>query len=97
MHTGLVINGVQAYNKNMARGWESKSVEAQIDMAQTARANAPMKTLSPEALDRIRRKESLSLSRTRVVREMEAAQNPRYRAVLGKALADLEAQLKILK
>jgi len=81
----------------MARGWESKSVEAQIDMAQTARANAPMTKLSPEALDRIRRKESLSLSRTRVVREMEAALNPRYRAVLGKALADLEAQLKILK
>jgi hypothetical protein len=78
----------------MARGWESKSVEAQIDMAQVARANAPMTTtLSPEALVQIRRRESLSLSRTRVVREMEAAQNPRYRAVLGKALADLDAQL----
>jgi hypothetical protein len=82
----------------MARGWESKSIEAQIDMAQTARAVAPMTTtLTPEALVQIRRRESLSLSRTRVVREMESAQNPRYKAVLGKALADLDAQLEILK
>jgi hypothetical protein len=82
----------------MARGWESKSVEAQIDMAETARAAAPMTTtLTPEALAQVRRRESLSLSRTRVVREMESAQNPRYKAVLGKALADLDAQLKILK
>jgi hypothetical protein len=28
-----------------------------------------------------------------VVRELKAAQNPRYKAVLNKALADLEAQL----
>jgi hypothetical protein len=85
----------------MARGWESKSVEAQIDMAAAANgsavATARAKELTQEALDRIRRREGLSLSRTRVVREMEAAQNPRYKAVLGKALADLEAQLKILK
>ena len=33
------------------------------------------------------------MSRTRVVRELENAQNPRYQAVLSKALADLDAQL----
>jgi len=81
----------------MARGWESKSVEAQIDMAGAGRATAPVKQLTPEALAQIRRKESLILSRTRVVREMESAQNPRYKAVLSKALADLDAQIKILK
>jgi hypothetical protein len=82
----------------MARGWESKSVESQIDMAATAAATATarVKQLTPEALDRIRRREGLNLSRTRVVRELETAQNPRYKAVLGKALADLDAQLKIL-
>jgi hypothetical protein len=79
----------------MARGWESKSVEAQIDMA--ARAAATAKQLTPEAIDQIRRKESLILSRTRVVRDIESARNPRYKAVLGKALADLDAQLKILE
>jgi hypothetical protein len=81
----------------MARGWESKSVEAQIDMAAVARATRPVKQLTPEALVQIRRKESLILSRTRVVREMESAQNPRYKAVLSKALADLDAQLNTLK
>jgi hypothetical protein len=81
----------------MARGWESKSVEAQIDMAADARAAATAKQLTPEAIDQIRRKESLILSRTRVVRDIESARNPRYKAVLGKALADLDAQLKILE
>ncbi|HXK07049.1 MAG TPA: hypothetical protein VMS37_31930 [Verrucomicrobiae bacterium] len=81
----------------MARGWESKSVEAQIDMAQAASAVAEGKKLTPEALAQIRKKEGLLLSRTRVIREMESAQNPRYKAVLGKALADLDAQLKNLE
>jgi hypothetical protein len=36
------------------------------------------------------------MSRTRVVRDLENAQNPRYRIVLRKALADLDAQLSTL-
>jgi len=80
----------------MARGWESKSVEAQIDMAEHRSAAAPAKALSPETLELLRRKESLLMSRTRVVRDLENAQNPRYKAVLSKALADLDAQLTTL-
>jgi hypothetical protein len=77
----------------MARGWESKSVEAQIDMAK-AHDSAPRKNiLTPEALSAIRLRESILLSRTRVVRDLESAQNPRYKAVLTKALADLDAKL----
>ena len=77
----------------MARGWESKSVEAQIDMAEAQRNAVPQKAPSPESLDLIRKKETILLSRIRVVRELGAAQNPRYRAVLSKALADLDAKL----
>ncbi len=77
----------------MARGWESKSVEAQIDMAEVRRSAPSDKTPSPESIDLIRQKETISLSRTRVARELESAQNPRYRAVLNKALADLDAKL----
>uniref|UniRef100_Q025L7 Uncharacterized protein n=1 Tax=Solibacter usitatus (strain Ellin6076) TaxID=234267 RepID=Q025L7_SOLUE len=80
----------------MARGWESKSVEAQIDMAETRSAAAQAKVLSQETLDLLRKKESLLMSRTRVVRDLENAQNPRYKAVLSKALADLDAQLTTL-
>jgi len=77
----------------MARGWESKSVEAQIDAAENHRGASPENAPSPEQLELIRKRETIVLSRTRVVRELESAQNPRYRAVLNKALADLEAQL----
>jgi len=80
----------------MARGWESKSVEDQIDMAEARSANARAKVLSEEAIEALRKKESILMSRTRVVRDIEHAQNPRYRAVLTKALADLDAQLSTL-
>jgi hypothetical protein len=80
----------------MARGWESKSVAAQIDMAENRTAVARAKVLSEESLDLLRKKESILMSRTRVVRDLENAQNPRYRAVLSKALADLDAQLSTL-
>lgn len=81
----------------MARGWESKSIEAQIDMAEVSRATVPQKEISPAALELVRKRESLVLSRTRVVRELETAQNPRYKGVLAKALAELDAQLSALK
>ena len=80
----------------MARGWESKSVETQIDMAEDRTAAARAKVLSQETLDQLRKKESLLMSRTRVVRDIQSAQNPRYKAVLSKALADLDAQLTTL-
>jgi hypothetical protein len=77
----------------MARGWESKSVEAQIDEAEINRSAVLSKVPSPESLELIRKKETIVLSRTRVVRELKNAQNPRYQAVLVKALADLDAKL----
>jgi len=82
----------------MARGWESKSVEAQIDAAEVHIHSAAIEnTPSPETLRLIRQKETILLSRTRVLRELQSAQNPRYKAVLSKALADLEGQLSTIK
>jgi hypothetical protein len=80
----------------MARGWESKSVEAQIDMAEQHHRSAALNTPDPETLSVIRQKESILLSRTRVIHELNAAQNPRYKAVLNKALADLDAKLSTI-
>ena len=77
----------------MARGWESKSVEAQIDMAAARSTSKKKMAPTAQSLDVIRKKETILLSRTRVVRELDNAQNPRYKAVLTKALADLDAQL----
>ncbi len=52
-----------------------------------------MNTPDARTLELIRKKENIVLSRTRVIRELKNAQNPRYKAVLNKALADLDAQL----
>jgi hypothetical protein len=81
----------------MARGWESKSIEAQIDMAENhPRGAAVRQAIDPGKMQLIRQKESLLLSRTRILHEIATAQNPRYKAVLDKALADLDAKLSTL-
>jgi molecular chaperone GrpE (heat shock protein) len=80
----------------MARGWESKSVEAQIDAAVARGAANKNKNADSSQLQLIRKKENLLLSRTRVVRELETAQNPRYQDILHKALAVLDSQLASL-
>ncbi len=80
----------------MARGWGSKSVEAQIDSAQNhGHMSSPgQDERSAAELDCIRRKEGLLLSRIRVAHDLETAQNPRYKAMLAKALEDLDSKLK---
>jgi len=77
----------------MARGWESKSVEAQTDEAESLRSADLENVPDPETLELIRKKETILLSRIRVVRDLKSAQNPRYKALLNKALLDLDAQL----
>ena len=80
----------------MARGWESKSVEAQIEAAETKTTGSTHRT-EPAQLELLRKKENLQLSLTRVRRELESSANPRYRVVLNKALTDLQEQLSNLE
>jgi hypothetical protein len=77
----------------VARGWESKSVEAQQAEAseKSSKRRAPMST---EEAARWREKESLRLSRQRVLQQLEATQNARHRKLLEDALADLEEKLR---
>jgi hypothetical protein len=77
----------------MARGWGKKPVEAQTDFVKSHRTFKVTTAPNPESLAVIRKKETLLLSQIRVKRELNNAQNPRYKAVLTKALADLDAQL----
>lgn len=85
------------YNQNqMARGWESKAVESQIESRQTASSSASGKKLTPQQIDRLRLRESLLLSRTRVLHDIEQARNPRYQKVLQDSLAFLDAKLAAL-
>jgi hypothetical protein len=75
----------------MARGWESKAVEAQIESAETSNQESSQEeNTDPE---RMRRQQALQLSRSRVLQQLEVSQNPRHREMLNQALADLEARL----
>ena len=80
------------YNQDMARGWESKAVEAQIETNET-RTNSPKTRRTPEELKKARLRESLLLSRNRVLQDLEQSHNPRYQKMLNEALAHLDAEL----
>ena len=80
------------YTQSMARGWESKAVEAQMETAE-ASAVSNKKHLTPEEREKSRRRESLLLSRNRVLQDLEQSGNPRYRKILSDALAHLDAKL----
>lgn len=77
----------------MARGWESKSVEDQVQQAEGKKGQTKKAQLTPSQVDARRKREVLRLSRARVERELQASQNPRYREQLNRALADLDAQI----
>lgn len=81
----------------MARGWESKSVEEQMDAAESRKAAAAQPRLSEAQLRVQRERESLELSRGRILRELEAARHPRHREQLSQALSFLDEQLSKLK
>jgi hypothetical protein len=80
----------------MARGWESKSVESQIESAEERAALAKLPRLTPEEAERKRQRESLLLSRTRVVHDIESSKNPGYRKTLEAALKHLDDKIATL-
>lgn len=80
----------------MARGWESKSVEAQ--QAETdAGAFPPRPSLSPDEANLLHRLDGLQLSRRHVLSQMETARNAHHRIMLQRALAELDRQIEALK
>jgi hypothetical protein len=80
----------------MARGWESKSVEAQQAEAAEGRSE-PKPRRSPLEVHQLHRLQGLQLSRRRVLHQIEAAQNPRHRDMLLHALAELDRQIQALE
>jgi hypothetical protein len=79
----------------MARGWESKDVESQLESADAARRIVKQRR-SPQEIEIARRRESLDLSRRRVLHDIENARHPRHREQLEKSLAFLDEELKKL-
>lgn len=79
----------------MARGWESKSVEAQQEEA-SAQSHSSRPLLTPEQIERRKILEGLNLSRSRTLQQLERACNSRHQQMLRQALMDLESKIREL-
>ena len=83
------------YNEAMARGWESKAVEAQ--QADASDRGSPGKPrLTPEEANRLREKEGLRLALSNVVEQLARSQNPQHREMLERAKTDLQRRIEML-
>lgn len=80
----------------MARGWESKSVEAQQDEAQRGSHRTAGAPLSAEARIRQARRRVLLLARARTAWDLTQATAPAQRVMLERALADLDRAIEEL-
>ncbi len=74
----------------MARGWESKSVESQQDAAAARAAERAPLTDAEQALA------ALQHTRKRLLAEMAASGNPRFRDLKARALAHVDAKIAAL-
>ena len=76
----------------MARGWESKAVEAQQEEAADRKPAVP--PVTAEELERQRQRATLMLARARTLAQLQLACVPAHRSMLEQALADIEARLR---
>jgi coenzyme F420-reducing hydrogenase delta subunit len=79
----------------MARGWESKSVEAQIEEEDRA-YEAGRKKASDRSNEQDQKLESLRLSRSRIEAQLSRAVHAAHREMLMKALQAIEKQTEEL-
>lgn len=77
----------------MARGWESKSVESQMESAQSPAAPTGDAAKDSATQRRSRERQGLLLSRAYVLHQIESSSNQNYTDSLRKALADLDQKL----
>jgi len=79
----------------MARGWESKDVEAQeVEKAPT---KSPSNQKSPEQIHNEQTRKDLQLSRIRIANDLESATHPNHKKSLEAALAHLDKKIADLK
>jgi hypothetical protein len=77
----------------MARGWESKSVESQMESKQDSPAQSSSQPATDDAKKNQRERQGLLLSRTYVLRQIESSSNERYTQSLRQALSEIEQKL----
>jgi hypothetical protein len=77
----------------MARGWESKDVEAQVEAVETQKASLSHGQKTPEQHLREQSISDLQMSRTRITNDLATATNPNHRKSLEAALAHLDKKI----
>ncbi|HET9180762.1 MAG TPA: hypothetical protein VFP59_01410 [Candidatus Angelobacter sp.] len=76
----------------MARGWESKQVESQMEQA-SEKHTAPGAEASADDRKAEREKQNLLLSRAYIQHQIESSANARYTESLNQALEEIERKL----
>ena len=77
----------------MARGWESKDVEAQVESKDVKKPVTGHGPKTPQQQLREEEVKQLRLSRTRIVNDLTAATHPNHRKSLEAALAHLDKKI----
>jgi hypothetical protein len=80
----------------MARGWESKSVEDQIEEARRSQGDAEGHVQSPEERERERKIESLMLERSRLTEQLHRARSEAYQRMIRQSLKAIEEEITAL-
>ena len=80
----------------MARGWESKAVADQIEEEESRQQGAPKPAATPEQRAIHEQLNSLKLSRSRLIQQLERAKHSAHREVLLKGLKALEKEIEEL-
>ena len=77
----------------MARGWESKDVESQVEDRKIVADTSSRTQKSPEDLRKDEERRGLSLSRKRIVNDLETETHPNHRKSLEAALEHLDKKI----
>lgn len=80
----------------MARGWESKAVADQIEEDESRRQQSSKAETSPEDRMLKERLDSLKLSKSRLLQQLERATHPAHRNVLLNGLKAVEKEIEAL-
>jgi hypothetical protein len=81
----------------MARGWESKDVESQVEEPRPEISASEKLQKTQEQMEKDRERQGLELSKKHVLADLETATHPNHRKTLEAALAHLEAKIESLK
>ena len=78
----------------MARGWESKAVADQIEEGESRQHQSSQSAITPEQRELKERLDSLKLSRSRLLQQLERAKHPAHRNVLLNGLKAVEKEIE---